>query len=63
MCYKIMSWSDLFKKLMVIAMESSRNNPPASKKKLCAFFQTKFSTFINVHKVAMKVSWPNVLFC
>ena len=36
---------------------------PIILKQILCLFHTKFSTFINVHKVAMKISWPLCAFC
>ena len=53
--YKVMSFRDL-SKLLVIAPKSSRCNPQHLE---TFFFHTKI---IHVHKVAMKISWPLCVF-
>ena len=58
--YKIMSFRDLSKRLDIV-LKSSRGNLQNIGTNFVPFF-TKISTFIYVHKVAMKISCPYVLF-
>ena len=53
-CFKIMSFSDL-SKLPAIALELQEVIPNILKQSLY-LFHTHMSTFIHVHKVAMKIS-------